>query len=64
MTTQDAFKFLLHSPYLWSKTGNSKSSRRLYKHRAMKGEWPSIQTMEQMLAHVFQVEQEKTWKLK
>ena len=55
---------LVENPYLWSKTGARMASRHVYKHRIAKGEWPSIDKMEAMIEAVFDVKQEKLWKLK
>jgi len=64
MTTREAFTFLVHSPYLWKKTGLSKNTRRLYKHRISKDQWPSYDTMDTLVGSAFIVKQEKTWQIR
>ncbi|GAB2780394.1 hypothetical protein GCM10027275_24920 [Rhabdobacter roseus] len=66
MTTQEAFRQLVNNPYLWKKTSLTSASRRSYKHRLDKDEWPSLDKMEKLLesAGSFTVVQEKKWALK
>ena len=64
MTTREAFKALVESPYLWKKTGQAKTNRRTYKQRILKDDWPTIDTMTQLLTvSGFVTVQEPKWKL-
>jgi hypothetical protein len=49
MTTREAFQVLVQSPYLWKKTGQAKTNRRTYKLRISKDDWPTTDTMMQLL---------------
>lgn len=65
MNTRQAFEMLVESPYLWKKTGKPKVNRRKYKSRITKGDWPTSDTMTELLtiSGVFDVVQEPKWKL-
>jgi len=66
MTTREAFLELLKSAYLWNLAGGAKNTRYVYLNRAEKGNFPTIDKMEEYLSRCqhFHVLQEKKWGIK
>jgi hypothetical protein len=63
MTTKEAYVDLITHKELWERTGKTDAARRVLKSRALAGQWPTIDFMEEHLelAGVHGVIQEKRW---